>query len=226
MPDGVLQNTIKVGDPTISDYYGFMGTSMASPHVAGVAALVVAQGIHDPVQVEKILVETARQPNAQKYERDRYGAGIVDAPAAIRKARGEANEARTAAAQRRTGGQLAAVILGLFIAGAVATTRPRAMRLGASYLVGVVAGVATFVGLGILGIGGSSIVQSALLPLLALGLGYGVAKLRAPLAGAAAGAAGHLFVMMVMPAALGVGTAWLGLNALACIWLARAAVRR
>src|SRR5262249_49367420 len=45
MPDGVLQNTIAIGDPTKDDYYGYMGTSMASPHVAGVAALVVGEGV-------------------------------------------------------------------------------------------------------------------------------------------------------------------------------------
>ena len=39
-----------------------MGTSMASPHVAGVAALVVGEGVTDPDAVEKILKDTARKP--------------------------------------------------------------------------------------------------------------------------------------------------------------------
>ena len=44
-PDGgVLQNTIVIGDPTKDGYFAFMGTSMASPHVAGVAATAIAPG--------------------------------------------------------------------------------------------------------------------------------------------------------------------------------------
>src|SRR6185312_11317347 len=48
-PDGVLQNTIVPGNISKNDYLWFMGTSMASPHVAGVAALGVGQGVTNPV---------------------------------------------------------------------------------------------------------------------------------------------------------------------------------
>lgn len=86
-PDGVLQNTIVPGDTSRNDYLWFMGTSMASPHVAGVAALLVGQGVTDPDKVEAVLKETARQPKlGQKDDKNRYGAGIVDAAAAVRKA--------------------------------------------------------------------------------------------------------------------------------------------
>jgi serine protease len=90
MPDGVLQNTIATGDPSKDGYFGYMGTSMASPHVAGVAALVVGEGVTDPDQVEKILEDSARKPTKQTFTTERYGAGIVDAPAAVLKARGQA----------------------------------------------------------------------------------------------------------------------------------------
>jgi serine protease len=67
-PDGVLQNTIKIQDPSANDYLWFQGTSMASPHAAGVAALIVSQygerqrggGLGmDPAEVERVLLESA-----------------------------------------------------------------------------------------------------------------------------------------------------------------------
>ncbi|MFO0656138.1 MAG: S8 family peptidase [Polyangia bacterium] len=90
VPDGVLQNTIVPGDISRQDYLGFMGTSMASPHVAGVAALVVSQGVRDPDAVAKILKQTARRPVHYRGSHDNhYGAGIVDALAAVLEARAQ-----------------------------------------------------------------------------------------------------------------------------------------
>ncbi len=90
VPDGVLQNTVVPGDISRQDYLGFMGTSMASPHIAGVAALVVSQGVRDPDAVAKILKQTARRPVHFRGSVDtRYGAGIVDALAAVTEARAQ-----------------------------------------------------------------------------------------------------------------------------------------
>ena len=97
MPDGVLQNTIVVGDPPKSDYFGFMGTSMASPHAAGVAALVVGAGVTKPDAVEKILLGTAREPKGSASKAAREST-TTTAPASSTRAR-PLRKARTAAAR-------------------------------------------------------------------------------------------------------------------------------
>jgi serine protease len=243
MMDGVLQNTIAVGDPTKEGYFGFMGTSMASPHVAGVAALVVGEGVTDPNAVEKVLKESARKPgNGKKYSADRYGAGIVDAPAAVKKARSQ-----------KGGLQFA---LGLLIAGAVAASARRkglGVKVGWSYLAGVVVGasglfflplvapeLSSLPGVYTLTHGlpswdmsllgptghGNMLFFSALIPLALLAVGYGFPKARAPLAGLAVGIAAHLAVFAVVPAVFGIGTLWLVANAIICVGIARLALRR
>jgi len=65
-----------------SDYDYYAGTSMATPHVAGVAALLFAQGrMLD--NVKSALVDTARTPGlGTGLFTTSYGHGIVDALAA------------------------------------------------------------------------------------------------------------------------------------------------
>ncbi len=86
-PLGVLQNTIEIQNPAKSGYYAYMGTSMAAPHLAGVAALVVGEGVTDPAAVEAILKKTARKPKNNQYKKEHHGAGIVDAKQAVLSAR-------------------------------------------------------------------------------------------------------------------------------------------
>jgi serine protease len=82
----IVQQTFK--RPRLVQQFGFPrdfeGTSMASPHVAAIAALVIATkrlGANPtPAEVARHLEATARPTDRP----DRYGAGLVDAAAALR----------------------------------------------------------------------------------------------------------------------------------------------
>ncbi len=80
-PDGIMQNTIMIGNPEKEGYYIFQGTSMASPHVAGIAAMLISAGVGNNREVVSILKKTARRDGLPLKEG--YGAGIVDARKAL-----------------------------------------------------------------------------------------------------------------------------------------------
>jgi serine protease len=194
-PDGVLQHTIVPGDTSRTDYLWFMGTSMASPHAAGVAALVLGAGVRKADAVEEILLDTARKPKVKTKDRnasgridDHYGAGIIDAEAALKKAKtgrgaGELGLAAATAAygiflMRRR--KLAITRLGLgFVAGLVGGAFAQHAADGAVFAMGA-ASIA------------SPLVWSAVVPLLLTALLYGVRQLRPTLAGLGFGIAGAL----------------------------------
>ncbi|BBE30154.1 hypothetical protein OSSY52_02950 [Tepiditoga spiralis] len=74
--DGVLSTTWK---PDTGDTYVFMqGTSMASPHVAGVAALLYAHGIKNPEDIRNVLRNSATDLGDTGYD-NYYGAGLINA---------------------------------------------------------------------------------------------------------------------------------------------------
>jgi serine protease len=80
----ILQETI---DPRTGTFVlkGLQGTSMASPHVAGVAALIKASGISDPETVTNVLKESARKVPEDPF--NHFGAGQLDAAEAVKLAK-------------------------------------------------------------------------------------------------------------------------------------------
>jgi serine protease len=82
----ILQNTITPDRVSATDQYlAFQGTSMATPHVAGAAALVISAGVTDPDKVEQILRETAEHKSEGGWD-ERYGAGILNVGSAVKAA--------------------------------------------------------------------------------------------------------------------------------------------
>ncbi|HVV51299.1 MAG TPA: S8 family peptidase [Polyangia bacterium] len=245
---GVLQHTIVPGDIGRTDYLYFMGTSMASPHVAGVAALVVGAGVKSPDAVEKILLATASKPKGRETAADgriddHYGAGIVDAAAALRKARdgrgaeelglGLAAGLLGLALTRRRGiavGKLGLGALAAFVAGASGLDLTWAVPLSwthAHAAAGVLSSGFTDLASGPLS---ATLVYSAAAPVLLTLLFYGVRRLRPALAGFGFGVAGALLFAAVAhtvqlrfvpdgfePAWLMVQAAIAGLFATACL---------
>jgi hypothetical protein len=75
-PSGIFQ----LGpNPAVDGFYALQGTSMATPHVSGVAALLVSQGVKDPARIRSILRNTA----TPKTPANEYGAGVMDAGKAV-----------------------------------------------------------------------------------------------------------------------------------------------
>lgn len=93
----IWQATILRGDSTPStvisprfDRYaesGYEGTSMASPHVAGIAALIISQGVTSPTAVEALIRKTARflgdsHPGTPGRNHE-YGYGLIQPRTAL-----------------------------------------------------------------------------------------------------------------------------------------------
>lgn len=80
--DGILQQTFGRNFRDFN-YYFFQGTSCATPHVAGVAALVLSNDLNlTPLEVRNILQSTAKDKGTLGWDKH-YGWGIINAEAAL-----------------------------------------------------------------------------------------------------------------------------------------------
>lgn len=76
----IIQNTV---NPATGEtvFVGFQGTSMAAPHVAGVAALIRATGVDSPEEIADILKQSSRKVKEDRL--NHFGTGHLDANAAV-----------------------------------------------------------------------------------------------------------------------------------------------
>lgn len=239
----VLQQTIcDHGQNRCEQFAAWSGTSMAAPHVAGVAAMIAGMGISDPAAIERILRESARAPEHGGRDRELYGAGVVDAGAAVQRAQLMLLTYRLIALIvtlgaafviiRRKDGKLASPLAWALTAVLTST--------GLAFLPWLVPHFVPGVDLAMRPLGDWSVLlglgfhrwlpfANAGIVLALVALGFGRKKARAPIGGFAAGTAAYLLAQL----ALGVVTAplggvlrfvWLVANAAVCFWIARIAL--
>jgi serine protease len=241
----ILQQTIcNRGRERCEQFAAWSGTSMAAPHVAGAAALLVSVGVTDPDAIERTLRGAAARPENGSTDKELYGAGVLDAAAAVRRAvdtsalfRGIALAVLatlTFARIRMRGGKLAnplawaplAFLTGVglwFLPTYVARVTPGIDLLSRplgdwSQLLGV--GVHKWLPF-----------ANAAIPMLLVGLGFSRPALRAPIGGVALGTAAYLLGTLATGyhrAPLGsiAGFLWFAVNSLVCLWIARIGLDR
>jgi serine protease len=79
--DGILQQTFGL-NPKDWGYWFYQGTSMAAPHVSGVAALLISTGVTHPDDVREALEATAEDLGSPGKDTE-FGWGLIDAYAAL-----------------------------------------------------------------------------------------------------------------------------------------------
>jgi serine protease len=234
----VIQQTIcNHGRDRCERFPSFSGTSMASPHVAGAAALLVSLGVTRPEAVEHTLLSTARNVGPAS----KFGAGILHAAKALERAALTHLVARVLAlcaliflVFRRARGRNALVspwsprfLIPAFAAGP-------GLLFFAPFLVPRHHGTVDFLARPIgdwdllvsAQIHGFLPLANALIPFALTLLLLSIQRLTPVLAGLSVGTAAYLTSVVVLrdvtsPAGTLLFTLWCALNAAACFWLAR-----
>ena len=80
-PDGILQQTFD-DDPGVFAYFFAEGTSTATPHVSGAAALLISNGVTDPAMVREALEQTAEDIGPAGWD-TQHGWGLLNIEAAL-----------------------------------------------------------------------------------------------------------------------------------------------
>jgi serine protease len=242
--DGILQNTIDPRDPSRSIYAFFNGTSMATPHVAGVAALLFAAGASSPDEVEKALFDGADHSKSGEWN-DRFGHGALNAKGALDALGGKGGGLWW----KKLLMLLWALILWLLTRLTLPAPVRRALKPGPGMLIAMALTVLGFFFLPWIGLGSvpglavlarpipewgkalfggavaSALFFSALLPLLLSMVSFRSARLRGVLAGLAVGFAIVLLVRTLSGAPSIPSVLWLILNETILFLLARAAMK-